>query len=262
MRFCLVITALLVGSLGAARAQQTAKPEDTEVYEPVPKVVVPGPLASAVPPSDALVLFDGKNLDQWVTADDRNAPANWTVAGGILTVNKTAGNIETKRTFTNYQLHLEWRVPANISGSGQARGNSGVFLASLGKGDAGYELQILDAYNNKTYVNGMAGSIYKQFIPLANPARKPGEWQAYDVIWTAPTFGADGAVATPARATVLFNGVVVENNVALLGPTQYIGKPSYQRHGPAAIKLQAHGDKSEPLSFRNIWVRDLPAAGQ
>ena len=148
-------------------------------------------------------------------------------------------------------------MPANISGTGQARGNSGVFLASLGKDDLGYELQILDAYNNKTYVNGMAGSIYKQLIPLANPARKPGKWQTYDVIWTAPTFAADGAMATPARATVLFNGVVVENNVSLLGSTQYIGKPSYQRHGPAPIKLQAHGDKSEPLSFRNIWVREL-----
>ncbi len=257
----LSVAALLAGSFGAARAQQTAKPEDTEVYAPVPKVVTPGK-TSGDAPSDALVLFDGKDLAQWVSTEDRNAPANWTVAGGLLTVNKTANNIETKRSFTNYQLHLEWRVPANITGTGQARGNSGVFLASLGKGNDGYELQILDAYNNKTYVNGMAGSIYKQFIPLASPARKPGEWQTYDVVWTAPTFGADGAMATPARATVFFNGVLVENNVALLGPTLYIGKPVYQRHGPAPIKLQAHGDKSEPVSFRNIWVRDLPAAGQ
>lgn len=256
MNLCLAFTALLAGSLGVAHAQQTAKPEDTEVWEPVPKVVVPG-RTSGEAPSDALILFNGKNLDEWVTANDRNAPAKWPVAGGILTVNKGTGNIETKHMFTNYQLHLEWRVPANISGTGQARGNSGVFLASLGKDDLGYELQILDAYNNKTYVNGMAGSIYKQLIPLANPARKPGEWQTYDVIWTAPTFAADGAMATPARATVLFNGVVVENNVSLLGSTQYIGKPSYQRHGPAPIKLQAHGDKSEPLSFRNIWVREL-----
>ncbi|HEX8350918.1 MAG TPA: DUF1080 domain-containing protein, partial [Hymenobacter sp.] len=167
---------------------------------------------------------------------------------------------ETKRFFTNYQLHLEWRVPANISGTGQARGNSGLFLASIGKGDLGYELQILDSYNNKTYVNGMAGSIYKQIIPLANPARKPGEWQTYDVVWTAPTFTAAGAVATPARVTVFFNGVLVENNISLLGTTAYIGKPSYTSHGPAPIKLQAHGDKSEPLSFRNIWIRELPAA--
>jgi hypothetical protein len=257
MKQLLLFTALLAGSLGAAHAQQTGKPEDTEVWEPAPKVVTPGKTSSEVP-SDAVVLFDGKNLDQWVSTSDHNAPAKWTVAGGALTVKKDQGNIETKRSFGNYQLHLEWRVPANISGTGQARGNSGIFLASLGNGDLGYELQILDAYQNKTYVNGMAGSIYKQAIPLANPARKPGEWQTYDVVWTAPTFAADGAVATPAYATVLFNGVLVQNHTALTGATQYIGKPSYQRHGPAPIKLQAHGDKSEPLSFRNIWLRELP----
>jgi len=252
-----LLIALLTGTISAAHAQQTAKPEETEVWEPVPKVVTPGKTSSEAP-SDALVLFNGKNLDQWVSADNRSAPATWTVADGVLTVKKDAGNIETKRSFGNYQLHLEWRVPANISGTGQARGNSGVFLASLGKGDLGYELQILDAYQNKTYVNGMAGSIYKQLIPLANPARKPGEWQTYDVVWTAPTF-TSGAMATPARVTVFFNGVLVQNNVALSGPTVYIGKPVYrQAHGPAPIKLQAHGDKSEPLSFRNIWVRELP----
>jgi hypothetical protein len=202
-------------------------------------------------------MFDGKDLTQWVSADDRNIPAKWKVAGGIFTVDKAAGNIETKRTFTNYQLHLEWRVPAGITGTGQERGNSGVFLASLGKGDLGYELQILDSYQNKTYANGMAGSIYKQLIPLANPTRKPGEWQSYDVLWTAPTFKADGSVQFPARVTVIFNGVVVQNNVALAGPTIYEGKPKYQQHGPAPIKLQAHGDPSEPISFRNIWVREL-----
>ena len=129
-----------------------------------------------------------------MSAQDRNAPAKWTVADGILTVNKTAGNIETKRTFKNYQLHVEWRIPENVTGTGQARGNSGVFLASTGTGDAGYELQVLDNYNNKTYVNGQAGSIYKQAIPLANPNRKPGEWQTYDVAWTAPVFNDDGSV--------------------------------------------------------------------
>ncbi len=259
MKRHLLFTALLAGTLGAAHAQQTAKPEETEVWKPVPAVVTPGK-TSGEAPSDALVLFDGKGLDQWVSADDRSVPASWTVAGGIMTVKKDQGNIETKRSFGSYQLHLEWRIPANISGTGQARGNSGVFLASLGKGDLGYELQIVDAYQNPTYVNGMAGSLYKQAIPLANPARKAGEWQTYDVVWTAPTFAADGAVATPARATVFFNGVLVQNNTALTGPTLYIGKPAYHSHGPAPIKLQAHGDKSEPLSFRNIWVRELPAA--
>ena len=258
MKFALLSTLVSLSFLPVAHAQQTGKPEDTEVYEPVPKVVTPGPATTSTPPSDALILFDGKDLSQWVTVADRNAPAKWKVADGVLTVDKALGNIETKRTFTNYQLHLEWRVPANISGTGQARGNSGVFLASIGKGDLGYELQILDNYNNKTYVNGMAGSIYKQRIPLANPARKPGEWQTYDVLWTAPVFKADGSVQSPARVTVLFNGVVVQNNVELAGPTQYIGKASYQQaHGASPIKLQAHGDKSEPLRFRNIWVREL-----
>ena len=260
MKYRLFVLALLTGSLGAAHAQQTAKPEETEVYEPVPPVVTPAKTIAAAP-SDAVVLFDGKNLAEWVSTADRATPADWIVAGGILTVKKDQGNIETKRNFGNYQLHLEWRIPANISGTGQARGNSGVFLASTGKGDLGYELQIVDAYQNKTYVNGMAGSLYKQAIPLANPARRPGEWQTYDVVWTAPIFGADGKLTSPAYATVFFNGVLVQNHTALTGPTLYIGKPSYgPAHGPAPIKLQAHGDKSEPLSFRNIWVRELPAS--
>ena len=210
------------------------------------------------PPSDAVVLFDGKNLDQWITVKDKS-PAQWTVANGVMTVNKNGGgNIETKRSFKNYQLHIEWKIPENITGSDQARGNSGVFLASTGTGDAGYELQILDSYNNKTYVNGQAGSIYKQSIPLANPNRKPGEWQAYDVIWTAPKFNDDGSVKTPAYVTVIFNGVLVQDHYELKGETLYIGKPVYKKYDSAPIKLQAHGDKSEPVSFRNIWVRDLP----
>jgi hypothetical protein len=240
-------------------AQQATAPrhEDTEVYEPVPPIVTPG-VTNSAPPSDAIVLFDGKNLDQWVSAQD-HTPAKWFVAHGILTVNKAkgVGNIETKRSFKDYQLHVEWRIPKNITGSDQARGNSGVFLASTGPGDDGYELQVLDSYNNKTYVNGQAGSIYKQGIPLANPARKPGEWQTYDVVWTAPTFSEDGSIKTPAYVTVFFNGVLVQNHFQLQGETRYIGKPFYKKYDAAPIKLQAHGDKSEPISFRNIWIRDL-----
>lgn len=238
-------------------AQEKAKPEETEIWSPVPKVVTPGKV-TVEPPSDAIILFDGKNLDQWVLTNDPSKPADWTVKDGVITVNKASGNIQTKQSFTDYQLHLEWKVPENITGSGQARGNSGLFLASIGKGDAGYELQIMDSYNNATYVNGMAGSIYKQYIPLANPTRPPGQWQTYDVIWTAPRFNDDGSLKSPARVTVLFNGVVVENNVELKGPTLYIGQPSYKMaHGASPIKLQAHGDKSEPISFRNIWIRPL-----
>ena len=240
-------------------AQQPAapKPQETEVWEPVPKIVTPG-ASNAAPPSDAIVLFDGKNLDEWVSAQDKS-PAKWIVADGILTVSKApgVGNIETKRAFRNYQLHIEWKIPENITGSDQARGNSGVFLASLGPGDAGYELQVLDSYNNKTYVNGQAGSIYKQGIPLANPNRKPGEWQTYDVVWTAPTFNEDGSLKTPAYVTVFFNGVLVQNHFELKGQTLYIGHPFYKKYDAAPIKLQAHGDHSEPISFRNIWIREL-----
>ncbi|HVY92517.1 MAG TPA: DUF1080 domain-containing protein [Bryobacteraceae bacterium] len=224
----------------------------------MPPVVTPG-ATDAEPPSDAIVLFDGKNLDQWVMNRDKS-PATWTVADGIMTVKKGpgGGNIETKRTFKNYQLHVEWRIPENITGTDQARGNSGVFLASTGPGDDGYELQVLDSYNNKTYVNGQAGSIYKQGIPLVNPARKPGEWQTFDVVWTAPTFNADGSVKTPAYVTVFFNGVLVQNHFQLQGETLYVGKPFYKAYDRAPIKLQAHGDRSEPISYRNIWVRELP----
>jgi hypothetical protein len=248
--------ALITGGIFMATAQQKAKPEDTEVWEPVPKVVTPGKDFSA--PSDAIVLFDGKNLDQWVTVKD-NTPAKWTVGDGVFTVKKGTGNIQTKQSFGDYQLHLEWKIPEKISGSGQARGNSGLFLASLGKGDEGYEMQILDSYNNKTYVNGQAGSIYKQQPPLVNANRPPGAWQTYDVVWTAPRFNEDGSLKSPARVTAFLNGVLIQNNTELKGPTQYIGQASYEgkKHGAAPIKLQDHGDPSEPISYRNIWIRPL-----
>jgi 3-keto-disaccharide hydrolase len=241
----------------AGAAQSTAKPspKDTEVWEPVPAIVTPG-ATNGAPPSDAIILFDGTNLDQWVSVKDKS-PAGWKVADGVMTVVKSTGNIETKRSFKNYQLHLEWRIPTEITGADQARGNSGLFLASTGPGDAGYELQILDSYDNKTYVNGQAASIYKQGIPLANAMRKPGEWQTYDVVWTAPTFNADGSVKTPAYVTAFHNGVLVQNHFELKGETLYIGKPEYKKYDTAPIKLQAHGDPSPPISFRNIWVREL-----
>jgi hypothetical protein len=240
---------------GAGQTPPRGNPKDTEVWEPVPPIVTPG-TTNSDPPSDAIVLFDGTNIDQWVSVKDKS-PASWTVENGVLTVKKTAGNIETKRTFKNYQIHLEWRIPEGVTGSDQARGNSGLFLASTAPGDGGYELQILDSYENKTYVNGQAASIYKQGIPLVNASRKPGEWQVYDVVWTAPTFNADGTVKTPARVTAFHNGVLVQNNFELKGETLYIGKPVYRKYDTAPIKLQAHGDPSPPVSFRNIWVREL-----
>ena len=234
----IVATALTLFSLHGV-AQQPAptpqpekprgNPADTEVWEPVPKVVAPGPgqASPSAPPADAVVLFDGTNIDQWVSTKDKS-PAKWTVADGVMTVNKPTGNIETKRSFTNYQLHLEWRIPENITGTNQARGNSGLFLATTGGADGGYELQILDSYNNKTYVNGQAASIYKQYPPLVNAMRKPGEWQVYDVVWTAPTFNTDGSLKTPAYVTAFHNGVLVQNHVALKGGTRL--------HRPAPVQ--------------------------
>jgi len=246
---------LTVLAVPAAAQQPAGRPEDTEKWEPVPKIVAPAATVGA-PPADAIVLFDGRNLGEWVSTSD-GSPAKWKVANGVLTVDKKAGNIETKRKFTSYQLHLEFRIPPEITGSGQARGNSGLFLAATGPGDAGYEIQILDSYENKTYVNGQVGSIYKQSIPLANAARKPGQWQTYDIVWNAPTFKGDGTVETPAYVTAFHNGVLVQNHYELKGQTQYIGQPSYKAHGPSPIKLQAHGDPSPPISFRNIWLREL-----
>jgi hypothetical protein len=256
-----LLSLVLVASTSILLAQEQKRrprPEDTEVWKPEPPVVTPAAENNA-PPSDAVVLFDGKNIDQWVKAGSKE-PATWEVVGdGSMKVDKKGGNIETKRRFKDYQLHVEYRIPEDIQGSSQGRGNSGVFLASTGGGDAGYELQVLDNYNNKTYTNGMAGSMYKQAIPLANACRKPGEWQSYDVIWNAPRFKPDGSLQTPAYVTVIFNGVLALNHFELQGETLYIGKPNYHHAFESApIKLQAHGDASSPISFRNIWIRDIP----
>lgn len=248
---CAMINGLISGSF----AQQNGNPKDTEVWSPIPKVVVPQQNTLAAP-SDAIVLFDGKNLDQWRSVKD-GSEAKWLVSDGSFAVKKGTGNIQTKKSFSNYQLHLEWKIPVNIEGSGQARGNSGLFLASTGPGDDGYELQILDSYNNSTYSNGQAGSIYKQSIPLVNATKKPGEWQSYDIVWTAPTFNGDGSLMTAARVSVLHNGILIQNNVELKGETVYIGAPFYKKHGALPIKLQDHGDPSQPISFRNIWLREL-----
>jgi hypothetical protein len=246
----------VAGSQNSAKETAgAAKPEDTEQWEPVPLRVAPGVDGSAAP-SDAIVLFDGRNLDEWVMTNDRS-PARWRVENGTLVVDKAFGNIETRRLFKDYQLHLEWRIPADITGEGQARGNSGLFLASTGPDDHGYEIQILDSWENRTYVNGQAASIYKQNPPLVNASRKPGQWQSYDVVWTAPVFHPDGTLETPASVTLFHNGVLVQNHFRLLGETLYIGKPVYRKHDRAAIELQSHHDPSAPISFRNIWVREL-----
>ena len=234
--------------------------QKTEVYEPVPPKVDPG-INYGEPPSDAVVLFDGTDLKKW-TYDNPDIPETWKVENGIFTVNKKAGSLTTKDTYMDYQLHLEYQIPKDITGDGQSRGNSGIFLAYLGLDETGlfengYEIQILDNYENETYVNGQVGSIYKQSIPLANAAKKPGEWQTYDIVWRAPRFNEDGSLKSPASVTALHNGVLVQNNYELTGITPWIGPPSYRKHGPSPIRLQAHGDPSEPISFRNIWLREL-----
>lgn len=236
---------LLLPLIYLAQQQPQGNPKLTEVWEPIPRLVTPG-LGNA-PPSDAIVLFNGKDLSEWQHAD--GSPAKWSVAEGAFTVVKGTDDIRTKRVFGDCQIHIEWRTSAKVEGEGQGRGNSGVFLQGR------YEVQVLDSYNNRTYSNGQAASIYKQYIPLVNASRKPGEWQSYDIFFQAPRFAESGAVLTPAYMTVVHNGVLVQNHVELKGSTVYIGAPSYKKHNlKEPLVLQEHGNA---VSYRNIWIREL-----
>lgn len=240
----LLLTFLIfVSILKYSVAQQELDPAFTEVWEPVPPTVQTGLLNA--PPSDALVLFDGKDLSKW---KGKTGNAVWLVHDNCMTVVKGTGEISTIDSFDNFQLHLEWKTPSKIEGEGQGRGNSGVFL--LGK----YEIQILDNFNNKTYSNGQAGSVYKQHIPLVNACKPAGEWQTYDIVFSAPKFKSDGVLEKPAYVTVFQNQVLVQNHVEIKGRTVYRGQPTYSRHGKGPIVLQDHGN---PVSFRNIWIRRL-----
>lgn len=223
-------------------------PKTTEIWTPEPKVITPGKTNSDAP-SDAVVLFNGTSGSGWKhkNGDD----AKWTVAENAFTVKPGTGDIQSKQKFGDCQLHIEWRIASNVTGDGQNRGNSGIFL--MGR----YEVQVLDNYNNinKTYVNGQAGSMYKQSPPLVNVCKAPGEWQTYDIIFTAPRFSEKGNVIEPARITVIQNGVIVQNNTTLWGNTVYIGSPFYEKHETKEpLILQDHGNAT---SFRNIWVREL-----
>jgi len=223
------------------------EPKATEVWFPVPAKVTPGATAGA-PPSDAIILFDGKNIDAWKSAK-ADGPALWKVANGEMIVAPGTGDIQTREKFGDVQLHVEWCAPQLPPDKvNQDRGNSGVFLQDV------YEVQVLDTFENKTYVNGQAASIYKQFPPLVNALTAAGNWQVYDILFTAPRFAADGSLASPARLTVFHNGVLVQNNVSLKGGTTYIGAPSYFPHGDLPIRLQDH---SHEVRFRNIWLRKL-----
>ncbi len=243
MKSIQLLLCLLV--LAAALAAQD-KPEATEFYFPVPPVVASGQTMNT-PPSDAIVLFDGTTTNEWAH-QDRSA-VKWTIEDGKnLVVEAGTGEIVSRREFGDIQLHLEFRTPAKVAGDGQNRGNSGVFLQGR------YELQILDNYENKTYTNGQVGSVYKQSVPLANPSRRPGEWQTYDIVFTAPRFNDDGIRIAPGYVTALLNGVLVQNHTMILGTTEYIGQPKNIAHGKAPLILQDHGN---PTAFRNIWVREL-----
>ena len=213
-----------------------------------PAVVNPGPpTAPARPPSDATVLFDGTDLSQWRSADGQ--PARWKVENGYMEVIARAGGIETIRAFGDCQLHVEWASPATVAGSGQNRGNSGVFLMRM------YEVQVLDSYENTTYPDGQAAAIYGQYPPLANASRAPGEWQSYDIVFRRPRFNERGELVQPARITVVHNGVLVHDAVALTGPTAHRRRPPYSAHADRLpLSLQDH---ASPVRFRNIWVRDL-----
>jgi hypothetical protein len=244
MKFNWMFLAVVLCGFNVAFAQIT-DPVATEVWEPEPRVVTPG--VGTAPPSDAIVLFNGKDFSQWEHVN--GAEVKWTLdAEGAMTVKPNAGAIQTKMGFADVQLHVEFRTPSVVKGTGQGRGNSGVFLQSR------YEVQVLDSYNNRTYSNGQAASIYKQHIPLVNACRPPGEWQTYDIIYTAPRFNEDGILTAPARVTVIHNGILVENNVEIKGGSEYIGLPKYKAHGKAPIQLQDHGDL---ISYRNIWIRPL-----
>ncbi|PYR80056.1 MAG: DUF1080 domain-containing protein [Acidobacteria bacterium] len=222
-----------------------------DMDRPVPVAIDPGTAstndAAGKPPADAVVLFDGASLDKWESG--KGGPAKWNVANGYFEVVKGAGEIQTKQGFGDCQLHVEWAAPAPPQGEGQDRGNSGVFLMGL------YEIQVLDSYQSRTYADGQASAVYGQSPPLVNASRPPGQWQTYDIVFHAPRFGADGAVTRPARVTVLHNGVLVQDNFELSGPTANQQRPPYKAHADKLpIHLQDHG---HPVRFRNIWIREL-----
>lgn len=247
---------LVVGLSACRRSSEVVIPEiPWEVHDlnrPMAPVITPGTASTAeqpgTPPSDAIVLFDGTDLSAW-ESQRGGGPAGWKVENGYMEVVPRSGGIQTKQAFGDVQLHLEWAAPADAEGEGQGRSNSGVFLMNM------YEVQILDTYNNETYTDGQAGAIYGQYPPLVNPLRPPGEWQVYDIFFRAPRFDDDGNLTSPARMTVLVNGVLVQDNSILTGPTGHHQRPPYEAHPEKLpISLQDHGN---PIRFRNIWVREL-----
>jgi hypothetical protein len=258
MRMVVLLAALLLGAGTARPADQSSRqadnPDRWKVHDrnrPAPPVATPGTPSTqerpGLPPSDATVLFDGKDLSKWESA--KGGPAQWRVVDGAIEVAPGKGDIHTRQSFGDCQLHVEWAEPDPPKRSDQNRGNSGVYLMSK------YELQVLDSYQNKTYPDGQGGAVYGQYPPLVNVSLPPGKWQTYDIIFHGPRFSADGKLVRPARMTVLENGVLVEDNVSLTGPTEYMARPPYKPH-PEKMPLLLQ-DHDQPVRFRNIWIREL-----
>jgi hypothetical protein len=219
-----------------------------DLNRPMAPVVKPG--TAGAPPSDAVVLFDGKDLSKW-RSQKGGGPAMWKVENGYMEVVKGTGGIQTEQGFGDCQLHIEWMAPKPPVGESQDRGNSGVFFMGM------YEVQVLDSYESRTYADGQAAALYGQQPPLWNATRPPGEWQVYDIVFDAPRFGQDGSLTRPARLTVFHNGVMVHHAVPLTGPTAHKARPPYKAHADRLpFGLQDH---SHPVRFRNIWIRELPA---
>ena len=251
-RFVLAAAAAFALAAAPARAQAAKDYSIHDRTRPLPPVVTPGDSCvqqtPAKPPSDAVVLFDGKDLSAWKSQKD-GSPAPWKVENGYFEVAKGTGGIETRKGFGDCQLHIEWMAPAPAVGQDQDRGNSGVFLMGV------YEVQVLDSFQSVTYADGQAGALYGQFPPLVNACRPPGQWQTYDIVFDAPRFDKDGKVTRPGRVTVLHNGVVVQHASQLMGPTAHKARPPYKAHADKLpIGLQDH---SHPVRFRNVWVREL-----
>ncbi|MFT0713806.1 DUF1080 domain-containing protein [Flagellimonas lutimaris] len=243
----LLALTFVAGGFVSAQEVEPTKPEQTEFYKPVPPKVTPG--EDGAPPSDAIVLFDGTSLDNWISSADSTA-AKWILnKDGSMTVNNRTGDIQTKQNFGSVQLHIEWKSPAEVQQEGQHRANSGVFLNGM------YEVQVLDNNDNDTYVNGQVGSIYKQHVPLAMASVPTGEWNTYDIIYHAPEF-EKGQKVKSGTLTVIHNGVLIQDHVEIKGTTPYIGWPKNPPHGKGPLRLQDHGDNSR-VSYRNIWVREL-----